>query len=657
MKLLNNFLAALLAVGMAMGCSNDDVVDTVGGGSEVNPGDKVYVSVSVSLPTAGKGTRSTTVDPEDGSSASDGKTEIGKDHENTVNRMLIVLARPSDNGYITSGTVDTGLEMSQTSVRATSKLSKTALAAYYNNNPLSDQRVNVFVICNYTDDLLTSFRTSDDSQSGFALGDTSWIDKVCEVSETADKNENTSIWAPGAMLMTNATIATKMLPRTLKEWDDYSSASKPLDFSINSSTSSGDRLENNGPVRVERSVARFDFRDGSELGGNKYHVVAAKLTDDATNPVDIVDIELNRMALVNMSNKFYYFRRVTDAGSIEGGVCRPEIPWGTTPGNYVVDVDYATKAPGLSAYNFPLFRVGTESGDGVIDPVAREQWYTSSIAEVLGTDKEDDNYTGDGSTSYKIWRYVTENTVNETKRMTAGLSTGVVFKGRMVPTDAARNSTDEQIAALAKVLDYDMSDASLELGHNTNTDPILYTFGGNLYLRWHNVAKAALKAATLEDGTIVTTNSFYEAVFGKGTHEGEGQDVDSPNYLWHEWNDKEKTDDALQLFKKAATKNGITLYQSSEDDGDWGYYCYYFYWNRHDNNDNAGVMGDMEFAVVRNNVYKLAVTKINRLGHPRLSENDPDPVDPKDPDETGDVYISVSVEVLPWVVRVNEIEF
>ena len=654
MKLLNNFLAALLAVGTAMGCSSDDVVDTAGG-SEVNPGDKVYVSVSVSLPTAGKGTRSTTVDPEDGSSASDGKTEVGKEHENTVNRMLIVLARPSDNGYITSGTVDTGLEMSQTSVKATSKLSKTALAAYYNNNALSDQRVNVFVICNYTDDLLESFKTSDDSQSGFALGDTSWIDKVCEVSETADKDKNTSIWARGAMLMTNATIATKMLPRTLKEWDLYSSASGPLDLSINSSTSSGDRLENNGPVRVERSVARFDFRDGSELGGNKYHVVAAKLTDEA-EPVDIVDIELNRMALVNMSNKFYYFRRVTDAGSIEGGVCRPEIPWGTARGNYVVDVDYATKAPGPEAYNFPLFRVGTEGDNGVIDATARDQWYASSIAEVLGTDKEDDEYTGDGATSYKIWRYVTENTVNETKRMTAGLSTGVVFKGRMVPTDAARNSTDEQIKKLANVLDYDMSDASLGLNHNTNTDPILYTFGGNLYLRWPNVAKAALEAATL-DGMIVTTNSFYEAVFGKGTHEGEGQDENSPNYLWHKWNDEGQTDDALQKFKKAATKNGITLYQSSEDDGKWGYYCYYFYWNRHNNNDNAGVMGDMEFAVVRNNVYKLAVTKINRLGHPRLSENDPDPIDPIDPDETGDVYISVSVEVLPWVVRVNEIEF
>ena len=72
---------------------------------------------------------------------------------------------------------------------------------------------------------------------------------------------------------------------------------------------------------------------------------------------------------------------------------------------------------------------------------------------------------------------------------------------------------------------------------------------------------------------------------------------------------------------------------------------------------NNGVMGPMEFAVVRNNVYKLSVVDINRLGHPRLSENDPDPVDPGTPDEKGDIYLKLSVEVLPWVVRINDIEF
>ena len=68
-------------------------------------------------------------------------------------------------------------------------------------------------------------------------------------------------------------------------------------------------------------------------------------------------------------------------------------------------------------------------------------------------------------------------------------------------------------------------------------------------------------------------------------------------------------------------------------------------------------MGPMEFAVVRNNVYKLAVTGINKLGHPRISDNDQDPVAPDDPDESGDVYLTLSVEVLPWTVRINNIEF
>lgn len=117
-------------------------------------------------------------------------------------------------------------------------------------------------------------------------------------------------------------------------------------------------------------------------------------------------------------------------------------------------------------------------------------------------------------------------------------------------------------------------------------------------------------------------------------------------------------------FKNAATKRdvkdevGFTLYQSSNDEGNNpGYFCYYYYWNRHNDNGDNGSMGPMEFAVVRNNVYKLAVTRIDELGHPRVSENDPDPKDPEEPDEKDDVYFKLAVEVLPWTVRVNNIEF
>ena len=33
------------------------------------------------------------------------------------------------------------------------------------------------------------------------------------------------------------------------------------------------------------------------------------------------------------------------------------------------------------------------------------------------------------------------------------------------------------------------------------------------------------------------------------------------------------------------------------------------------------------------------------------------PFDPNNPDERNDLYIEVTVEVRPWVVRINDIEF
>ena len=69
-------------------------------------------------------------------------------------------------------------------------------------------------------------------------------------------------------------------------------------------------------------------------------------------------------------------------------------------------------------------------------------------------------------------------------------------------------------------------------------------------------------------------------------------------------------------------------------------------------------MGTMEFAVVRNNVYKLCVDNIYKLGHPTPGKDpDPDPEDPFDPDEDLNYYFNVTARVLPWTVRVNHIEF
>ncbi|CDN31249.1 hypothetical protein BN938_1154 [Mucinivorans hirudinis] len=88
---------------------------------------------------------------------------------------------------------------------------------------------------------------------------------------------------------------------------------------------------------------------------------------------------------------------------------------------------------------------------------------------------------------------------------------------------------------------------------------------------------------------------------------------------------------------------GVKYYKSGE--------CYYKHFIRHLDNDDPEVMGTMEFAIVRNNTYQMKVTAIKSMGDPGDGE------DPDDPDEKSNLYIEVLLNVLPWQVRSNNIEF
>ena len=59
----------------------------------------------------------------------------------------------------------------------------------------------------------------------------------------------------------------------------------------------------------------------------------------------------------------------------------------------------------------------------------------------------------------------------------------------------------------------------------------------------------------------------------------------------------------------------------------------------------------MEFAIMRNNIYSLAITNISKIGDPIV-----DPT-PGTPNETKEAALKVQVEIQPWIVRYNDIEF
>ena len=228
-------------------------------------------------------------------------------------------------------------------------------------------------------------------------------------------------------------------------------------------------------------------------------------------------------------------------------------------------------------------------------------WHWTSLASLT----TNDNYDGD----YKIWCYAKENTIPGTTAQKHNVSTGVVFKGEIT---AGATASAEVTAAMA-------------------AKKRIYVFNNVLYGAWSDVKTAA------EAGTDPTLQAAYnQAATGVAA-------------------DAEPTG-------AAAAAAGFTGYSPKNGT----YYVYHYYWNRHNDNLDPYNMGVMEFAVVRNNVYKLAVDKISRFGHPTPPdpsnpdpdpEPDPDPVDPDDPDESVNYYFNVTVKVLPWTVRINNIEF
>ena len=226
---------------------------------------------------------------------------------------------------------------------------------------------------------------------------------------------------------------------------------------------------------------------------------------------------------------------------------------------------------------------------------APASWRWTSLSSL----STDDNYDGD----YKIWCYAKENTVPSIAAQKHDVSTGVVFKAEITAGEDA--SADVKAALVSRKR--------------------IYVFNNKLYGTWADVKKAA------DAGTDANLQAAYNQAAA-------GLEVD------------------VEPAAAAAAAAGFTGYSAV----DGKYYTYYYYWNRHNDNRDPYNMGIMEFAVVRNNVYKLCVDSISKFGHPdptHPTDPDPDPVKPNDPDESVNYYFTVTVKVLPWTVRINNIEF
>ncbi|MCD7721497.1 MAG: Mfa1 family fimbria major subunit [Prevotellaceae bacterium] len=535
-----------LALGLCA-CTNDDNL-TEGNDKLAAATDGVYMKFNIALPTS-DGTRSaTSTDEDDDYVVSTGGVEVGTDDENNINSLLVVLT-DDDDTYIASveaiiGSADLTKVGDQTYVL---RFDGEELTKY------EDKTVNVYVYCNPVSSLPTDKFDADGTY-------------------TITNAEADVVWQSGSMLMSSAEAHIA----ELSDLSSHTVVDQPLDL---------------GTIYVERSVARFDYKDGSDGENNTYTVGELYVDNDNNTPVTVT---LTDMAVVNMSKSFYYLHRTaadaatpSENGTAVANYSETKLLGVEASNNWIIDTDAATKfgwtsLTDLSA-NFS-YNLGSDL-----------EW--TSLSSLNNAD-DPSNWTGEteenvDKTGYYVWRYVTENTIPSVDDQKHGISTGVVFKGTINVT------VDEGTT--------------------------LYAFGSTLYAGWSAVA-AAVEAANDQTNPLTVA---YDKVL-------EQMEID----------ENEGTPTADEL---AAADAGISAYTVDENGN---YNVYYYYWNRHNNNGIDEIMGRMEFAVVRNNVYKLSVTAINQFGYPEGDTPDPD-----DPDESTEYYFQVDVVILPWVVRLNNITF
>lgn len=550
--------------------------------------DGVYFSV---LLNPSNGTRSTTSGP----NSSTGGEEVGTDAENKVNEVLVVLA---DKYYkliacTTTKDFSQAFASGQTEYKATAELNKTTLASYYSSTSF-DREVYVFVFCNPTDDFIHKM-------NNVKQGNTDWTD-----FEWTYTGETDVIWSSTkGFMMSNQSLALRQLPATMADWKNYSKKESPFDLSgknFPGAANEVDNLTNKGAINVHRMAARFDFRDGSQMkddddniigngvAGSPFTYAVVKNDENET----IVNCKIYAMALSNMSKTQYYLHRVSTDGLPKSTdndfiLCGAEQPWINNSGNYVVSTNSNAKLNGIttnfdSYFLYPFFKPEGKVQD------RGEGWYWIQCEKLFEKTGDKDNFPSDNyeGKNYKVWRYVTENTIPAVEdNQKNAQSTGIIFKTRMLATDVLKNSSDPWEQELYKALEYNadnIGEGKL-LNKNTDTDPILYSLSGNmgssLYVTWKNVQAVALEEAGFDatkgqNQNLNRNAPLYKLVYGNSgvgtvkdasgntiySEEDLDADENSANELWVAWdnarqNDKasanEATTKAKMAFKEKAT--------------------------------------------------------------------------------------------------------
>lgn len=354
-----------------------------------------------------------------------------------------------------------------------------------------------------------------------------------------------------------------------------------------------------GKYRKLEAKAQEDYNAGTADQKEGWYVVAdvddveASLTYqfDGTGTTDWY-VKLEGYALVNLSKEVYHVRHIQDAHGVPA-------PFGTLNGNNFLITPYWNDKNGVEF-----------DGDGnFLNTYPTTTWFYNTLAQVseesaeLTINEADKFVTGTGADAsyFKSWPATNPET-----------------PGAVTPSGQGNPEVGVRLAYCFE--------NSTDIEHQTHGLSTGITFVARMY--------KDEKCENPVDKLYQYNGYNFESLAAIGEAFG----GNTPQAILDLINGT--TQETTESLKAA----GIVKYV--------GNICYYYSTQiKHYDNGNNNTLGNMEFAIMRNNIYSLAVTNITRLGDPIV-----DPT-PETPNETKEAALKVEVKILPWIVRYNNIEF
>lgn len=433
-------------------------------------------------------------------------------------------------------------------------------------------------------------------------------------------------------------------------------------------------------VYVERLAAKIRIKNADGITNFIYPLKES----DAANAEEIAKVRLDQVVIVNQQNAAtYLLKRVSDNNPESFTDQMPvtylgnEV-WTNTDKNYVMDPWIVNRdenatlpaSPKRLSYLNHYGQTGSEDAN-MLSFSAQWKKYVDEATSFNEKVKnlataEDAAFNDNGA----IRLAYTQENVTQSKHSFNGYSTGALFKAIYLPKKMIDVKATGDGAGIetepTKVASFGGDDYASIDKETTGVD--FYAYNGEIYADQEAVFVAALNNGLTTEAKEkgLSYAKFTEAKFSSmkiSEYKAYFANIMEPFDYIDDLNTKvaayeaTKGDEGLTdddtMSKLTGAKVFTEFVQEKQNYGNVIYYkngeCYYPYWIRHANNDNNALMGVMEFAIVRNNIYELQVAGIDGLGFSG-TENVPDP---ENPDEDSSAKIRVVLYVKNWVVRSN----